>query len=895
MGIIILVFASLSVYLFSGMKNLVENTSNIYNHPLQVTRAILTADADIVRMQLIMNNIDSLIDIDEISFASESIDNYELLVLAQFDIIDNWILGEEGKQLFNSIQETFFNWKSVRDEIILLAKDGDNESAMALNMDKGSQQSNALFQEMELLRDDAANKATEMVSSSIEIETTIISQASSVIVVLLIFSIVFSRHLVKIIYDPITLEREIAKQKIDSLSVAVDGSNSIIFMTDVNGIFTYINSTFTDKYGFTEDEIIGEKTPRIIKSGETKNPEYAEFWQKILKQENFYRNFSNKTKDGKILSVSASISPTKDSNGVFTGFLAIQEDVTEKIAAVEELKRIQIMYQSLVETSQDLIWRIDKKGRFVYVNDAWEALLDIPIIEMIGKPVFDFKPESVIENDQKVFSSVISGKSIKGHETKYLTSSGDEVDLVFTAVPWMDVDGTQIGTQGTAYDITKRKESEKRLNYLASHDLLTGLPNRSLLLDRISHAMGIAKRNNKKLGILFIDLDDFKSVNDIFGHDQGDQLLKKIANSIKSSIRDSDTEARIGGDEFVILVENLNQPSELTKIAESLIKNITTTIAVDEIEVTISASVGISVFPDDSEDSETLIQNADIAMYTVKGQSKNNYQFFSSDMQHQALGNLQIRNQLQKAIPNNEFILHYQPQIDANSGNIKGVEALIRWNHPTKGLLMPADFLDKVEEFGLEITIGNWVIETACKQLKSWIDDGLPPIRMTVNISPSQILKPGLETTVKNILHENNIQPELLELELTENFLFGDLEVALPILEELKDIGVRIAIDDFGTGYSSLSHLSKFQFNTLKIDKHFAQAIDNSQIDLAIISGIVTIADKLNLDIVTEGIETNEQLSHFKDIGCEIFQGFYFHKGLPAKELEAIFRDSILI
>jgi len=457
-----------------------------------------------------------------------------------------------------------------------------------------------------------------------------------------------------------------------------------------------------------------------------------------------------------------------------------------------------------------------------------------------------------------------------------------------------DESGAPIIITGIIIDITDRKQAEEKLLFMATHDSLTNLPNRDLFNDRLNHAIAMARRNDRKLAVLFIDLDNFKSVNDAFGHKQGDWLLRLITQRLLNCVRESDTIARIGGDEFIVLLENITDIEDTLPIAEKIIQTVAEPFKLENSEVFITSSIGISLFPNDGEDSEALLTNADRAMYKSKDEGKNNFSYYSAAMHTEVLERLELRNQLRQAIDNNELELHYQPTIDFCSEKIVTVEALLRWNHPERGLLQPGQFIVLAEESGLILPITEWVLNTACRQMKTWIDEGIPPLRVAVNFSGRDLNRTDMVSTIKGILDKTGLQPGLLTLEFTENIIFQRFTRAQEILEELKSIGVNLSIDDFGSGYSTLSQLANFSFDSLKIDRHFSENIVNSEKDRAIVSGIITIARNLGLDIIVEGVETEEQLKIYTEFGCSQHQGWYFSKALPVNEVEPLIRKGTL-
>ncbi|HVR43158.1 MAG TPA: EAL domain-containing protein [Thermoanaerobaculia bacterium] len=424
-----------------------------------------------------------------------------------------------------------------------------------------------------------------------------------------------------------------------------------------------------------------------------------------------------------------------------------------------------------------------------------------------------------------------------------------------------------------------------QVEHIAYHDPLTGLPNRALFLDRLIVALAHATRHQHKLAVLFLDIDRFKQINDSLGHTQGDHLLKSAADRVRKSVREEDTIARFGGDEFAVLIHVLGRAEHAGKIARKLLDTLASPFALGEREIFITASVGVSVFPNDGLDAESLFKNADTAMYRAKHHGGDNYQFYTASMNSRALEMLELENGLRKAIKANEFILFYQPLIDLHTGGIYGLEALLRWNHPDQGLILPERFIPAAEISGLIIPIGIWVLREACRQARFWQRQKGTDLVVSVNLSARQFQQPDLIDQVRSALEESRLQPRLLELEITESNAMQDVEQTIRILRALKELGVRIAIDDFGTGYSSLSYLKRFPVDTLKLDQSFVRDLIAPQ-DAKIVSGVIAMAHSMSLQVMAEGVETLSQLDFLRTHDCDKLQGFLFSRPLPAESFD---------
>ncbi|MFZ5990062.1 MAG: putative bifunctional diguanylate cyclase/phosphodiesterase, partial [Bacillota bacterium] len=448
-----------------------------------------------------------------------------------------------------------------------------------------------------------------------------------------------------------------------------------------------------------------------------------------------------------------------------------------------------------------------------------------------------------------------------------------------------------IGTIIVLKDITELKRTEEIIYNMEYFDSLTGLPNRTLFSDRLNMALAQARRNNQQSALIILDLDNFKTINDTLGHSVGDLLLKQVGEKIKSYLREVDTVARLGGDEFVILQPQINDISDATKVADRILEKFQCPWILEDKEYYITASMGIAIYPNDGQDEQTLFKNADTAMYRAKEVGRNNYQMFAESMNRKVLQKLETENNLRRAVEKEEFVLFYQPQIDILSGKIVGMEGLLRWYRPGFGLVPPMDFIPLAEESGLIIPIGEWVLRTACRQNKEWIDSGIEPLIIAVNLSARQFQQQNLVEAIEKALLETGLPPTLLELEITESTAMEDLNFTIEVLTQLRDKGIRISLDDFGTGYSSLNYLKRLPINTLKIDKSFVHDITSNANEEAIAKSVISLAHKMMLTVVAEGVETNEQLSFLKEQRCDKVQGYLFSKPLPADEIEKLLRN----
>jgi diguanylate cyclase (GGDEF)-like protein len=441
-------------------------------------------------------------------------------------------------------------------------------------------------------------------------------------------------------------------------------------------------------------------------------------------------------------------------------------------------------------------------------------------------------------------------------------------------------------------DVLRHKYLDE-INYMANHDTLTGLPNRYMFNKYLEASLERSKKNNQLLAILFLDLDRFKVINDSMGHAVGDLLIKEVALRLKNCLRNENILARQGGDEFIVLLENITL-EETKQMAQRIVQSFLTPFEVGEEELFITPSIGISLYPEDGEDVSSLIKNADKAMYLVKNRGKNDYQFSSYESEESVSRKIKLENSLRKAIQNNELFLHYQPQVNLQTGKIKGVEALLRWNHPELGIISPFEFIPIAEETGMIVHIGKWVLQTACKQIKEWQRAGLPIVAVAVNVSPRQLQDVEFINTVQDVLEETKLEPQFLDLEITES-LMQNLKHSLAMLSDLKKIGVKLSIDDFGTGFSSLNVLKSLPIDCIKIDQSFVRDISVDSNTAAIVKTIIHMGNNLNFDLIAEGIESPDQVSFLVENGCQLGQGYAYSRPVPAEEIEKVLIQSSIL
>jgi diguanylate cyclase (GGDEF)-like protein/PAS domain S-box-containing protein len=502
---------------------------------------------------------------------------------------------------------------------------------------------------------------------------------------------------------------------------------------------------------------------------------------------------------------------------------------------------------------------------------------------------------------QKVASAVADAlRYNEAYSISYRLSRSDGGECVVheLAEPFVDDAGKPVRFCGTVRDVTEREKAETQIRMLANYDALTGLPNRQQFRDQAGQAVTAARRFGTKMALIYLDLDHFKRINDTLGHAAGDMLLRGVSKALTSIVRgtdivakvDVDTSvssslARLGGDEFTIMLTGLGRSESAARVAKRIQEALSLPMRIDDREYVVTGSMGIAIYPDDGDDVDILLRNADIAMYAAKEEGRNTYRFFSEEMNARMLERLALESDLRRALERDELILHFQPQVDALTGRIVALEALVRWQHPQKGLLPPLDFIGIAEETGLIIPLGEWVLRTACGQAVAWREAGFAPMRVSVNVSSRQLSQSDLVTTVKQVLDATRLAGEYLELELTESSLMSDVEATTQTLRGLKETGLSLSVDDFGTGYSSMNYLKRFPLDALKIDRSFVQDLTVDANDAAITKAVIALAKALDLSTIAEGVEEEEQLEFLVDQGCDLIQGFLISRPIPAEEI----------
>lgn len=578
-------------------------------------------------------------------------------------------------------------------------------------------------------------------------------------------------------------------------------------------------------------------------------------------------------------------------NDISYGVVALRTRVARE-AAEHALSVTEEKLSSILDSIDNVVWSMNETG-FVYLNPVVEKIYGRPVDEFFSRKDLWF---GVIHEEDRLrvrrAHQLLRRQNSLTQEYRIVRPDGQVRWIEERARAIRSNDGRLLRFDGIAIDISERKGYEARIEYLADHDALTDLANRNLLGDRITQAMAHARRNGGMLALLFLDLDRFKGVNDSFGHELGDALLLEVSGRLKQVVREGDTVARQGGDEFILLLTDIQRPQDVTAVAQKIFEVFLEPFHIEKHELFITTSIGATLYPGDADDMQTLLRNADTAMYRAKEERGNAFQFYSREMSIRALERAELENSLRRALDRKEFELFYQPKVEASSGRIIGAEALIRWNHPEKGMVSPTRFIPMAEEIGLIVPIGDWVLQTACAQNKAWQDAGLPPISVSVNLSARQLRHEGLVESVAHTLKCMDLDAKHLELELTESIVMSSAELFVQKLRELEDLGVQLSIDDFGTGYSSLSYLKRFPLHHLKIDQSFVRDIATDMDDAAITSTVISLGHSLNLKVIAEGVETEEQVAFLREHHCDEMQGYYFSKPLPADQFADLLQQA---
>ena len=654
--------------------------------------------------------------------------------------------------------------------------------------------------------------------------------------------------------------------------------DSVITM-DLDGYIIGWNQGAEALFGYTRSEIIGKNILALYADAADDDALFNAF----LENGSHEMTVRRRKKSGEIFWASVSLSVAQDEAGNPSGLIGYVVDISDRLAAKEKLH----LHAKIFEHNSEAVLVTDAGERIISANQAFSAITGYAQNEMLGKPMeaLSARPDETLLSGEIRDRLGASGRWTG--ELQLQRNNGEAFPAAVSISSVLDTHG-KLGHYLVVFsDITQRKEAERQIYRLAYYDPLTALPNRTLFYSLLEQALAEAHRNRTHGALLFLDLNRFKNINDSFGHAPADIILQEVGRRLSMTLRQEDIISRVGGDEFVIALLDISRREHAGHVAQKLLASLAEPFFIEQHEVMLSASIGISTFPEDGRDTETLIKNADVAMYRAKKLGNSTHVFYSQEMNLRSLDQLKLESSLRRAIERSEFRLHYQPQLDLVSGRINGAEALLRWQHPQHSMISPAQFIPVAEETGLIIPIGEWVIDAACRQIREWIDRGLPPVRIAVNLSARQF-SAALPKTVLGIIARHGIPSDSLELEITESMLMHSADSVVAMMREFGEAGILMALDDFGTGYSSLSYLKRFPIDNLKIDQSFVRGIPADQDDSAIARAIISMAKNLRLSVIAEGVETAEQLAFLREAGCDEIQGYYFSRPLPADEFAAL-------
>jgi len=689
-------------------------------------------------------------------------------------------------------------------------------------------------------------------------------------------------------------DRRRTEEDLRRLASIVSSSDDAIIGKTLDGIITSWNLGAERMYGYSAAEAIGKPVSILVPIG---RPDEIPQILKRLKRGETVQHFETvrTRKDGKEIQIELTVSPIRDALENVVGASTIGRDISVRKAAEKHLVQMEARYRGLLEAAPDAIIIVDEAGKIVLLNLQAEKQFGYDRNELLGQKIKNIIPEGFAErlatDDLRSAEDARAQQIGMGIELTARRKDGSEFPIEIMLSPLESAEGTLI--TAAIRNVSVARDMSLQLTHYAQHDPLTGLPNRMLVNDRVNQAIVLASRHAKKVAVLFLDLDGFKHVNDSLGHPIGDKLLQSVARRLVASVRDSDTVSRQGGDEFIVLLSEVGRPEDAAVTARRMLQSVGDPHPIDQHDLHITASIGVSVYPDDGLDAETLIKNADTAMYQAKENGRQSYQFFEPAMNHRAVERQSIEESLRRALEREEFALHYQPKVNLRTGRITGAEALLRWTHPIRGKVSPAQFIPVAEECGLILPIGNWVLREACQQARAWVNAGLSPTTMAVNISAVEFRNDHFLEGVFAILDDTGLDPRFLEMELTESVLMKHADFAASVLKTLRASGVQVAVDDFGTGYSSLSYLSRFPIDSLKIDQSFVRQITCTPEEATIVTAIIGMARSLKLRVVAEGVETPEELAFLQAHQCDEAQGYYFSRPVAAEQFAKLLETGI--
>jgi diguanylate cyclase (GGDEF)-like protein/PAS domain S-box-containing protein len=689
-------------------------------------------------------------------------------------------------------------------------------------------------------------------------------------------------------------ERKHAEERLRLQATALQEAANAVVLTDNHGTILWVNPAFTQMTGYPADEAVG-RNPRLLQSGKQDAAFYGALWNTIAAGNLWRGEIVNRKKDGSLYTEEMTIAPVRSTSGPISHYVAIKQDVTQRKRAEQALQIAQRKYRSIFDNAILGIFQTTPEGEFLAANPALARMAGYDSPEDFLNSVHCTAELYVDLKSRGELRGLITAQNVvRDYEVEFKTKDGRKRITSINVGAVADREGTGFYLEGTVQDITERKAAEARVQFLAYHDALTGLPNRILFEDRLAQALANARRREERVAVLWLDLDNFKTINDSLGHSVGDLLLKQVGERLRRHTREQDTLAKVGGDEFLFALINPGDISHAAAAADRIRRAMGGEFVAQGHELNVTCSIGISLFPDHGADTEALVKNADVAMYCAKENGRNNCRFFTAEMNAMAAERLVLESSLRVAIQKRELFLQYQPQVDILTGKISGAEALLRWRHSEFGLVAPGTFIPIAENSGLIVSIGEWVLRTACAQARRWQDVGLPAMPIAVNVSALQLHQHRFLQLTRRVLEQTGLAPRYLEMEITENVLLSNVGETLSKLRQLRQMGIRLSIDDFGTGYSSLSYLKDIPVCRLKIDRSFIRALAVNSRDAAITASVIGMGHSLGLNVLAEGVENEAQMSFLRAHNCDEIQGFYFSKPLAADDFAELVRNTSL-
>ena len=676
--------------------------------------------------------------------------------------------------------------------------------------------------------------------------------------------------------------RSALRESEERLRTLVNNAPIVLFALDREGVVGHLAGKGLEAAGITPETVVGRSAFELYE----RYPKALQILRRALEGEAF-----QETVELENLAFEVEFAPRIEADGTLGGVTGVATNVTEQRRAQRAAVRSEQRYRMLFEGSLAGVYRTTLDGKFLDCNDSFANIFGYASREeVLARPAWEFYQSP--EDRKASIARLKERQTLTNYEECLRRRDGSHVWVLENGNLVEGADGKLSVIEGTVIDITERKRAEEQVKHLAFHDALTGLPNRLLFSDRLRVAMVHAQRYKQKLGVLFLDLDRFKVINDSLGHSVGDELLRRVAERVGGCIRQEDTMARLGGDEFTVLLPGIQRDEAAATIAGKILEAVRLPFFIEHRELFLTTSIGVALYPTDGTDPETLVRNADTAMYRAKDQGRDNYQLYTPAMSSKALERLSLEGRLRQALQNRELVVHYQPLIDLATNRIRGAEALVRWQHPELGLVGPGEFISLAELSGLIVPIGQWVLQTACAQARAWQLKGHPTFSVAVNLSSRQFQQADLLFQVTEALERAGLPPSCLDLEITESNAMQNAELTTSTLTDLKNLGVSISMDDFGTGYSSLNYLKRFPIDRLKIDQSFVRDVTRDPDDAAIAAAIIAMAHSLKLTVVAEGVETEEQLAFLRDQRCDEMQGYLFSPPVPPEQFEELLEEN---